>query len=278
MTQSPIPFTKMHGIGNDFVVLDHWKQAPGFELTLKLAQKLGDRKFGVGCDQILWLKPPKDSANHARMEIRNADGSEASMCGNGIRAIAHYLVESGPVVLRGRDQYLIETLAGVQKISVLQGPLYRVELGVPKFIKSEMISGSEWSLIDVGNLHAVTFVDQVTKLDLNQAGPVIENSKAWPKPVNVEWVQRLSSQHLKMRVWETGAGETLACGSGACAVGVAHLRSLLSQSKTQKFDSPQVVDVDLPGGSLQIEWGGEGTPVVMTGTATRVFDGVFDLG
>ena len=281
--QKTIQFSKMHGIGNDFVILDQWRQPPGFELTPELARILGNRKSGVGCDQLLWLKAPLETANHARMEIRNADGSEASMCGNGIRAIAKYLFESGPDGLRGLSTYKIETLSGIKVIQVLPGDLYRVEMGVPEKIKSEHLEGYDFDLIDVGNLHAVAFVPQVSHVEIERLGPRVEHSNLWPKSANVEWVE-VHPKRLKTRVWESGVGETRACGTGACAVAVAHFlkgpdaeRLGETTRSSLRADGVRVMLVELPGGNLEIEWAGPGTQVIMTGPATRVYQGEFLL-
>ncbi len=265
-----LPFTKMQGLGNDFIVIDD-RGGGLVPLTSELAQKLCDRRFGVGADQILLLKRPMDRACDARMEILNADGSSAEMCGNGIRAVAFYLRDHGLV---SKADYLIETLAGLKSV-LIQGSEVEVDMGHPQ-LGAEFLNGGEKIEVDgqpfqffeveMGNPHAVIFTNALDTIALETLGPKIETHPRFSKKTNVEFVQVLSPQVIRVRVWERGAGITLACGTGACASAVASLG-------TEKAKSP--LEVQLPGGSLLISW--TGTSVKMKGPAATVFTGVYSF-
>jgi diaminopimelate epimerase len=271
-----IPFVKMHGLGNDFVVIDDLQGAKS-DLTTDLARKICDRRFGIGADQILWLRHPQvtETQADARMEILNSDGSVAEMCGNGIRAVALYLYDSGPKP-RQKD-YLIETLAGLKKVTIT-GRDVAVDMGAPglypKSKEGEVIEVTEGRIsqrftfheVSMGNPHAVIFSDNVEKIALEEIGPLLENHPRFPKKTNVEFVQVISSSEIRVRVWERGAGITLACGTGACASATAALYT--GRVKGQ-------VKVGLPGGALLIDWAGEGQPLIMQGPATEVFRGEY---
>ncbi|MBC7384926.1 MAG: diaminopimelate epimerase [Cryobacterium sp.] len=298
------PFTKMQGCGNDFIVIDHRAGAPaGFHLTPELAAKLSHRQFGVGCDQILWLKAALDpGVARARVVILNADGSEAEMCGNGMRALAVFLGErrSGR---DGRDQsFQVESRSGLVEMT-LAGKYPSVRLGTPKVLNSrEKISLSRpdsvgsgsnsrpsapdsssshvrsdflFARVDMGNPHAVFFLPNAafgkfSELDLAGWGKLVEHHPAFPNRTNVEFVEIESRVKLHVRVWERGAGATLACGSGACAV-VAAAEALGHTAPGAE------VEVVLPGGSvfvkLEAGWESGQGRVHLAGPAEKVFTG-----
>jgi diaminopimelate epimerase len=260
-------FTKYHGLGNDFILLEDF----GGDLLSRgeeLARMLCHRHFGIGADGLVLILRDGDLF---AMRIFNADGSEAEMCGNAVRCLADYLLRQGLVrgpVLR------IKTLAGVKEVEVVGG-LYRVNMGAPDFPfgvgKTVRIAaaGQEWIChpVSMGNPHAVVFVDDVEGVNLAMWGPTLENHPVWPQKANIEFVQVLDQSRIKVRVWERGAGPTLACGTGACAAAVTAVRLGLAASPVQ---------VALPGGELTIEWA-EGNPVFMSGPAARVYAGSIDL-
>jgi diaminopimelate epimerase len=276
-----IPFTKMHGLGNDFVVLDLFGQGkPLAGMDEARARVLCDRRFGVGADQVLVVGPPhggESGGAASRMEIWNADGSTAEMCGNGIRAVALYLHDHAPEALRGRGSYRIETGAGVLEVFI-EGRLVRVDMGPPRLLadraeRLETPHGAfEFWEVSMGNPHAVIFVppgSSLGALELEKIGPAIENHPRFPKRTNVEFVRVAGPGEVDVRVWERGAGITLACGTGACASAVATLHSLAR-------DRGGSLKVRLPAGSLRLDWNGKKTgPVWMTGPAVEVFRGEF---
>ncbi|MGZ3697011.1 MAG: diaminopimelate epimerase [Bdellovibrionota bacterium] len=272
MSSSPSPnrlaFIKMHGLGNDFVVIDDIGKAKLTPMTAALAKKICDRRFGVGADQILWLKDAEDRSNDARMEILNADGSTAEMCGNGIRAVAVYLRDLG---LSKGPHFHVETLAGIKKLS-FQGTEVTVDMGAPKIGAKEgellEFAGQKLRFIEVnvGNPHAVFFVEHLDQTPVAEWGPRIEHHPRFPKRTNVEFVEITGAGAIRVGVWERGAGITLACGTVACASAVATMA-------TGRGKGP--LEVALPGGKLRISWGGEGQPVLMTGPAVEVFRGEF---
>jgi diaminopimelate epimerase len=276
-----IPFIKMHGLGNDFIVFDGVNVSQGklrdqiHKLTPAFARKICDRRYGIGADQILWIRPAKSKKAVARMEVINADGSIAEMCGNGIRAVALYLAtENGKKKRSGKksqpsEVYPIETLAGVLSVEV-KGKEARVDMGKPKLgAKAEKLSveGStvEFWEVSMGNPHAVIFLESLEGYPVEEQGPLVEKHARFPKRTNVEYVQVDTRSKLTVRVWERGAGMTLACGTGACASAVASISA-------GKAKSP--VSVELPGGELLIEWSGDPRhSVFMTGPAEEVFRG-----
>jgi len=273
-----IPFVKMHGLGNDFIVLDEWDlRVPSNLLTDKRAVRWCDRRFGVGGDQILVLGPPKKTTfPNARMDIWNADGSMAEMCGNGIRAAALYLHDHAPADLRGRKSYKIETGAGVLEVFI-EGREVRVDMGPPRLLADQPeklqtpFGVFEFWEVSMGNPHAVFFLspgEALESLELEKLGPVIENHPRFPKRTNVEFVQVIAPNQIEVRVWERGAGITLACGTGACASAVASIHSGRAKSP---------LEVELPGGKLRIAWDGKPSdPVWMTGPAVEVFSGFLE--
>jgi diaminopimelate epimerase len=279
-----IPFVKMQGLGNDFVVIDDLGKPPGFQqkLTPELARAICDRRFGVGADQILWITSPEEIEGDAelrpdaRMDIFNADGSLAQMCGNGIRAVALYLDSR---VSPRKPSYQIETVAGLKTCEILGDGRVAVEMGVPMLgggfpgaVTGEalVVGGRTFSFFEVsmGNPHAVIFVQDVAGVALEELGRMIEVHPRFPERTNVEFVEIRDAQTIRVRVWERGAGATLACGTGACASAVAALA-------TGKVQSP--VTVELPGGNLVIRWdaAARAASVVMEGPAAEVFRGEY---
>jgi diaminopimelate epimerase len=275
-----LEFTKMHGIGNDFLVLDGIAQElPPLE---PLARRLADRHFGVGFDQMLVLRESK--AADFRMEIYNAEGSQVEMCGNGIRAFFKFLRDRG---YSEADAVRVETLGGVVVPRWAGEDLVTVEMGVPVLAPAKIptllgegdgpvldarleVGGGtlQVSSVSMGNPHAVIYVDDVDDAPVGTLGPLVENHRAFPNRVNVEFVELTSRGRLCQRTWERGTGETLACGSGACAVVVVSaLRGVVDDT----------VIVALPGGELSIQWDGEGSPVLMTGPAASVFTGRIEI-
>jgi len=274
-----IPFVKMHGIGNDFIVIDCRDKAVSRQLSAisKLSRKLCDRRFGIGADQLLLLRN-SDEADF-RMSIFNADGSEVEMCGNGIRCFAKYIWDRK---LSGKKVLDIETPAGIIRPEKA-GDMVRVDMGVPvlegrqipvkldgvilEFPLKILDKRFKMTCVSMGNPHAVIFVDDVAGFDVAKYGPFIENHELFPKRINVEFVQVLSPGSVRMRVWERGSGETPACGTGASAAAVAS--NLTGRTRKR-------VNVRLPGGDLMIDLDKNGH-VYMTGPAVGVFEGFINL-
>ncbi|WP_407307533.1 diaminopimelate epimerase [Desulfosporosinus sp. SB140] len=275
-------FVKMHGLGNDFVFLDH------FSVTLdgnvdypELARKLCHRQFGVGGDGLVVILPSKVA--DARMRIINSDGSEPEMCGNGIRCFARYVYDQGIVK---HNPMRVETLAGVLTLGLdiqegqvlgvrvdMGEPILRADL-IPVLGQGEPVVGQtlqvlgetfHYTAVSMGNPHCVIFVNDFSTLDFERLGPAIEKHPLFPRKTNVEFIRIDSPREMTMKVWERGAGPTLACGTGACASAVA---AVLNE-KTER-----AVTVHLPGGDLLIEWGSD-NHVYMTGPAAYVFKGVW---
>lgn len=271
-----ITFTKMHGLGNDFIVVDaRKKDIPG---TIRAIKKLSDRRFGVGFDQALILKGSKKA--DFRMDIYNSDGGRVEMCGNGIRCLAQYIWSNG---LSRKNRLDIETLAGIIRPE-RTGKLVRVDMGepilegrlIPAMAEGEIVDRKlgindrsfEITCVSMGNPHCVIYVDDVDTFPVEKYGPMIEINKFFPKKTNVEFIEVLSKNKIKMRVWERGAGETLACGTGASAAAVASIIKGYTGSK---------VAVLLRGGRLDIEWSKKDNHVYMTGPAEEVFTGVAEI-
>ncbi len=271
-------FSKLHGIGNDFVVIDGIKEKLPEDKGI-MAQKLCDRHFGIGADGILLVLPSKKA--DIKMEIINSDGSEAEMCGNGIRCFAKYVYEAGYVK---NIEFTVETLAGIMTpLLVLEDGKIKgitVDMGVPSLAREDipMLGEKEKAVNEplvvldktfnvtallMGVPHCVIFTDDVDKVDIGKYGPELEKHPIFPRKTNVHFVQVINEGELKMRVWERGAGITLACGTGACASLVA---SVLNEKTAKK------ALVRLPGGTLEIEWAENGR-VYMTGPAREVFCG-----
>jgi len=271
-----LEFTKMHGAGNDFVVLDGTRDPlPPLE---PLARHLCDRHFGIGADQVLVVRPSRSA--DFRMEIYNADGSQAEMCANGIRAFFLYLRSRGH---SAADEIAVETLAGVVRPRAAGPGRVSVEMGRPilepakipttlgagagPVLAAELEVGGEKlrvSAVSMGNPHAVLFVPDPDRAPVERLGPLIERHPAFPNRVNVEFATPVDRRRIRQRTWERGTGETLACGSGACAVAVV----AMLEGRVER----QVV-VELRGGELEIAWPGGGAPVRMTGPAAEVFTG-----
>ena len=265
----------MHGLGNDFVVIDSFLQE--IQLTSEQVRLIADRHFGIGCDQLLLLEPSNEDGVDVRYSIFNADGGEVSQCGNGARCVAAYLSENG--LVDGKT-ITAETHEGIISMTLEDDGMVSVNMGIPKLAANEIpldtkedadqyklkLSDSDitFSAVSMGNPHAVLVVDDVSSAQVLTMGPKIQQQTFFPEGVNVGFMQIIDSGHIKLRVYERGAGETLACGSGACAAVVAgHIN----------FNLDQEVDVELPGGHLMINWGGKGEPVYMTGSATFVYGG-----
>lgn len=276
-------FTKMHGIGNDYLYINCMD---GIDFDpVQVSIKLSDRHFGVGSDGII-LICPSDCADF-KMRIFNADGSEAKMCGNGIRCFSKYVYAKG---LTDKTEIKIDTLSGIKTawLTVENGEVtaVRVNMGSPilkpelipvKFNGESMINqpievdGRVWNVtsVSMGNPHCVTFVDDVVGMELEKIGPSFENNKIFPDRVNTEFVKPINADTVQMRVWERGSGETWACGTGACAVAVASILNNVVSSNT--------VNVKLRGGDLKIEWNREENTIYMTGPAVIVFDGIVEI-
>ena len=276
-----LPFTKMHGAGNDFVVLD----AIAHELPPigPLAAQLCDRRFGIGADELLVLRPSRTA--DFRMDIYNADGTSAEMCANGIRALYKYLRDHGHTTA---DEVGVETPAGVVRPRWAGPDRVRVQMGQPVLAPAKIpttlgegegpvldvpldVDGEEFRLstVSMGNPHAVLFVEDPDATPVERLGPLIEHHPAFPNRVNVEFVTPVGRNRIRQRTWERGTGETLACGSGACAVAVVSmLRGLVERS----------VAIELRGGELEIDWENDESPVFMTGPAAEVFSGEFPIG
>lgn len=259
-------FIKYHGLGNDFVLIDGRKEKLE-KLNLKeLAVNICDRHFGVGADGLLIVWPSQKA--HYRMQIFNPDGSEAEMCGNGIRCFAKYVFETDQLK---EEVISVETLAGTILPAVIleNGKVIAVEvdMGEPSDEGEVTLEGFNFKKISMGNPHAVAIVDDLTAIDLGTIGPKIENHPHFKNRTNVEFVKILNDKELEVMVWERGAGETLACGTGACAALVA--AHLLGKIKRRAI-------VHLPGGNLDIEWI-EDNHVLMRGPAEKVFEGKYLL-
>lgn len=273
--QTLVHFSKMHGLGNDFMVIDAVSQ--NVFLTKEQIKKLADRNFGVGFDQLLMVEPPYDPDLDFHYRIFNADGSEVEQCGNGARCFAKFVRHKG---LTNKYKISVSTKSGKITLYIEQDGQVTVNMGVPQFDPAKVpfkaqkqelnyILHSEdattlCGVVSMGNPHAVILVDDIQTAPVHQWGPVFENHERFPERANIGFMQVLSPSHVKLRVWERGAGETLACGTGACAAAV--VGQMQKKLQTQ-------VRVDLPGGSLQIRWQGPGQPVKMTGPAEHVFDG-----
>lgn len=258
-------FAKMQGLGNDFMLV--YSQVPGN--VSPLCRRLCDRHFGIGADGVIFLSPSRVA--DARMRIFNADGSEAKMCGNGIRCVAKYLYDKGLV---RQEAMTVETLSGVKalKLSVERDRVrsVSVDMGAARVEQVGVaLSEGTGTLISVGNPHLVIFSDTVEDLPLSLWGPRIESDPRFPDGVNVEFVQVLSPEKLRMRVWERGCGVTLACGTGACAAAFAAVQAGLCPAG-------RPIKVVLDGGSLHITVDAEGG-VSMAGAAVTVFEGAMDL-
>ena len=275
----PVPFTKMHGAGNDFVVFDGVSRP--IQITPRKIRRLADRHFGIGCDQVLLVERPTASGADFRYRIFNADGGEVEQCGNGARCFVRFVRDKR---LTTKDEIAVETLAGMIYPRLEPDGGVSVNMGVPRFEPVEVpfeagarenvydleVDGRtvSVSVLSMGNPHAVQLVPDVDAAPVNTQGPQIERHARFPRRVNAGYMQIVDRRHIRLRVYERGAGETLACGSGACAAAVAGRQRGLLDDK---------VEVKLPGGTLRVSWAGEGQPVWMTGPAITVFEGTIDL-
>jgi diaminopimelate epimerase len=274
-----LEFTKMQGLGNDFVVIDAIRQK--VHLTPEKIRFLADRHFGVGCDQVLLVESAHQAHADFRYRIFNADGSEVAQCGNGARCFARFVRDQG---LSGKDEIQVDTDAGRLVLRHSDADQITVNMGVPRHAPAEIpleaveeryrypieVDGRTWSFgaVSMGNPHAVLLVDDVGSAPVDTLGPRLESHALFPERVNVGFMQVMDAHNARLRVFERGSGETLACGSGACAAVVVGIEQGLLLSP---------VKVELPGGKLSIAWQGRGFPVFMTGPAVKVFEGVIDL-
>ena len=270
-----LKFTKMHGAGNDFVVLDGVRQH--IHLSPEQLRMLADRHFGVGCDQILLVEKSQNPAVDFRYRIFNADGGEVEQCGNGARCFVRYVHDHK---LTSKHEIVVETKSGLISPRLADDGRVTVNMGAPVFEpeKIPFVGDSdnlthtldintakiEISVVSMGNPHAVQLVNDVESAPVNIHGPLVERHACFPKRVNVGFMQILDRGHIKLRVFERGAGETLSCGTGACAAVVAGIRRDLLD---------QTVHVATRGGTLTINWEGGNSPVLMTGPAISVFEG-----
>lgn len=279
---SGLSFVKYHGLGNDFILVDN-RHSPDPILTPEQAERLCDRHFGIGADGVIFALPGQNGTDYT-MRIYNSDGSEPEMCGNGIRCMARFLGD-----LEGasaKSVYTIHTLAGLITPKLESDGQITVDMGKPRLTpalipttltgggetvvaQSLNVAGETWSVtcVSMGNPHCITFVPSVAAIDLEKIGPLFETHAVFPAKTNVEFIEVVSRSHLKMRVWERGAGITLACGTGACASLVAAVLN---------GQSDRVATLELPGGPLKIEWAADDR-IFMTGPAQRVFAGQVEV-
>lgn len=271
-----LKFSKMHGIGNDFVVIDAINQQ--VELTTSQIRLLADRRYGVGCDQLLLVEKSLNPEVDFKYRIFNADGGEVAQCGNGARCFARYVFDKG---LTAKTTIAVETASGIIYPSMKSGGEVTVDMGLPQFTPSNIPFVTEQQAttyrlpiadrqdveigaVSMGNPHAVLLVDDVNTAEVNTLGAIIERHRQFPERVNVGFMEVVNPSQINLRVFERGAGETLACGTGACAAVVSGIqRGLLARE----------VKVKLPGGELVIEWSNDNASVWMTGPTTHVFDG-----
>ena len=274
-----LSFTKMQGLGNDFVVIDAYSQA--VSLTTAQIKQIADRHFGVGCDQLLVVEKPSNPSADFRYRIFNADGGEVEQCGNGARCFVRFVHDKK---LTDKSQICVETASGIIYPKLEDNGLVTVDMGAPRFEPAEipfvadklaatypLQVGNEVvtiSSVSMGNPHAVQIVPNLDSAAVESQGPLIENHERFPQRVNAGFMQIVDEHHIKLRVFERGAGETLACGTGACAAAVAGIQ-------LGKLQSP--VTVSMRGGQLSIAWQGESNSVMMTGPAVTVFEGQLSL-
>lgn len=273
-----IHFTKMHGLGNDFVVIDAIHQTP--HLEPESIQKLADRHFGIGFDQLLLVEKPVSPNADFKYRIFNADGSEVNQCGNGARCFARFVRDKG---LSDKDEVRVDTNAGQLLLKFDPDGQITVNMGIPRHHPAEVPLLAEqeagtyqvnaggvvytFSAVSMGNPHAVLQVPDVDTAPVAEAGRLLESHPVFPARANIGFMQIVDRAHIKLRVYERGAAETLACGSGACAAAVIAIE--------RDLVDPNVL-VELPGGTLKISWAGRGKPVLMTGPAISVFEGTIN--
>ena len=273
-----LQYSKMHGLGNDFVVIDLVRQRAYLDTVT--IQRMADRHFGIGFDQLLIVEPPEDPTADFKYRIFNCDGSEVQQCGNGVRCFARFVYEQQ---LTYKTKIRVQTKSGIVEPELGANGWVRVNMGQPKFLPEQIPFQAEktqdlYSLqlkdteleidvVNMGNPHAVTLVDDVLTADVATIGPQVESHERFPERVNAGFLQVISRNKARLRVYERGVGETLACGTGACAAVVSGIRRGLLDSN---------VDIELAGGILNISWT-EGEPVWMTGPTATVYEGRFDL-
>jgi len=278
-------FTKMHGLGNDFVVIDLLSQ--NAQLSADHIRRIADRHLGIGCDQVLLVEPPTTTDTDFHYRIYNCDGTEVEQCGNGARCFGKFVTDKK---LTGKRHLKVSTNTGLINIDVVDNNTFRVDMGAPNFdpaslpfIPSKALAddeststytidhtqgSSDISAVSMGNPHAVMVVDNIDTADVAGLGKLLECHSQFPNNVNVGFMQILSRNSIKLRVFERGVGETQACGSGACAAVAAGINNGILDAE---------VDVELLGGQLNIQWSGGKTALIMTGSATKVFDGKITL-
>lgn len=291
-------FTKMHGCGNDYIYVNGFTENLPDKDKPDIVRRLSDRHFGIGGDGVIFINPVKetdcgaDTKADFEMEMFNADGTRSEMCGNGIRCVAKYVYDKGltdsehiSIISAGMVKYLDLTVEGksgtsrgfVSKVRVNMGNPILIPEQIPVVAEGEMaldepinVNGREYKMtcVSMGNPHAVVFMKDVKQLDIEEIGPLFENHERFPKRTNTEFVEIIDRQNVFMRVWERGTGETLACGTGCCAVAVACVLGGLTENK---------INVKLLGGELTIEWDRERNLVFMTGPAETVFEGSVDI-
>lgn len=284
-------FTKMQGCGNDYIYVNGFTEKIPQEEKTELVRHISDRHFGIGGDGVIFINPSAEA--DFEMEMYNADGSRAEMCGNGIRCVAKYVYDKGltdkndiSVISYGQIKYLqlflkegrVDTVRvnmGAPELRPERIPVTVAEAGMPlekeRIVNAPIIvQGKEYKMtcVSMGNPHAVIFLEDVTNLEIEQIGPYFENHERFPKRINTEFVKVLDKKTVQMRVWERGTGETLACGTGCCATVVACILNGLTDEK---------VTVKLLGGEIEIEWDREANLVYMTGPAVTVFEGEYDI-
>lgn len=284
-------FTKMQGCGNDYIYVNGFTEKIPQEEKPELVRHISDRHFGIGGDGVIFINPSLET--DFEMEMYNADGSRAEMCGNGIRCVAKYVYDKGltdktdiSVISCGQIKYLqlflkegrVDTVRvnmGAPELRPERIPVTVAEAGMPlekeRIVNAPIIvQGKEYKMtcVSMGNPHAVIFLEDVTNLEIEQIGPYFENHERFPKRINTEFVKVLDKKTVQMRVWERGTGETLACGTGCCATVVACILNGLTDEK---------VTVKLLGGEIEIEWDREANLVYMTGPAVTVFEGEYDV-
>ncbi|MGQ0443001.1 MAG: diaminopimelate epimerase [Methylophilaceae bacterium] len=274
-----LKFTKMQGTGNDFVIIDAYSSS--IPLNTNQIKKIANRYFGVGCDQLLMVEKTATSNVDFRYRIFNADGAEVAQCGNGARCFVRFVVEKG---LTNKHEIVVETASGIISLKLQENGQVTVNMSAPRFNPAEIPFVTESlqkqyllnlahqtitiSALSMGNPHAVTLVDNVDTANVSELGPQIESHSSFPQRVNAGFMQVVNLHEIKLRVYERGSGETLSCGTGACAAVVSGIQLGLLQSP---------VLVNTRGGKLSIEWLGASHPVMMTGPAEIVFEGQIDI-
>jgi len=277
-------FTKMHGCGNDYVYINGFTEHIPLEKKPEIVQKISDRHFGIGSDGAIFINPALDA--DFEMEMYNADGSRSEMCGNGMRCVGKYVYDYGltdqtefSVVSAGKVKYLTLTVEDgkAAQIRVNMGSPILTPAEIPVVAEGETVIREpitvldkkyEMTCVSMGNPHAVVFVDDTASFPVNEVGPYFENHEKFPNRTNTEFVQVVDKNHIKMRVYERGTGETLACGTGCCASAVACVLNGLTDTE---------VDVEVLGGVVHIEWDREKNLVYMTGPAVTVFEGEIEV-